>query len=44
MRLDNEVLANKDEVDKDEIENHMIVRLVTLALHAFLSLHFQLFK
>ena len=31
-RLNNEILANKNEVDKDEAESHMIAGLVTLAL------------
>ena len=31
-RLDNEILADKDQVDKDEAESHIIVGLVTLVL------------
>ena len=32
-RLEKEILANKDEVDKDEAVNYMIAGLVTLTLH-----------
>ena len=32
-RLDNEVLANKNKVDKDEVESYIIAGLVTSALH-----------
>ena len=32
-RLDNEVLTDKNEVDKDEAKSYMIAGLVTLALH-----------
>ena len=32
MKFNNEVLASKDKIDKDEIISHMIVDLMTLAL------------
>ena len=32
VRLDNKILADKDEVDKNEAKSHMIAGLVTLAL------------
>ena len=31
-KLDNEVLADKDEIDKDEVESHIIAGLITLVL------------
>ena len=31
-RFDNNVLANKDEIDKNEAESYMIIALVILAL------------
>ena len=34
-RLNNEVLADKNKVDKDEAESHMITSIVTLALQGF---------
>ena len=32
ISLDNEVLANKNKVDNDEIKNYMIIDFLTLAL------------
>ena len=33
MRLDKELLANKDNVDNGEVKNYMIIGLMTLILH-----------
>ena len=32
IRLDNEVLANRDKVNKDKAKNHMILLFIILAL------------
>ena len=31
-RLDNQILANKDEVNNDKVESYIITDLITLAL------------
>ena len=37
-KLNDEVLADKDEIDKKEAESHMIAGFVTLELHLFFLL------